>query len=349
LTELELESELDIEKEPPVEYSKEKLDAAQKEMDDCQRKYTRTYGEVIANTDMVQNDRSRLEQTEDFKTLARHVLPAVFQKIDFKEAEVWQKITEYMDDILHKNAEINKNKLVKVRALMQELHTEIGRQTNILREVGNMLNRREAEISGGLYASLKNEQDSRIGVEWIAQFLDDMPAINEGLWDNSIQAYLSDREQRLQVSIDELIIGEYRRYTDHPLPRITIDELLSPFSYYKPNYKIRTASGITNSGSTGQTYTAMALLCIAKLSMMKKDQKLKSEGLRFMSIDEAVGIGSNLEMLEKIAKEYGYQIFSLSIPLNYVNEGKQHIYRLFKAIGEEFINKHPVAIFSNEA
>lgn len=82
--------------------------------------------------------------------------------------------------------------------------------------------------------------------------------------------------------------------------------------------------------------------------MMKKDQALKSEGLRFMSIDEAAGIGSNLEMLEKIAKQYGYQVFSLSIPLNHVNEGEQHIYRLYKAEGEEFINKHPVAIFSNE-
>lgn len=349
LAELELESELDIEKEPPVDYSKEKLAAAQKAMGDCQSKYTRAYGEVIANTDMLQNDRSRLEQTEDFKILVRHVLPAIFQKIDFKEAEVWQKITEYMDDILHKNAEINKNKLVKVRDLMQELHTEIGRQTNILREVGNMLNRREAEISGGLKASLKGEPNTRIGVQWITQFLEDMPAINEGLWSNSIQTYLSKREERQRVSIDDLIIGEYRRYTDHPLPHITIDDLLSPFSYYTLNYKIRTASGITNSGSTGQTYTAMALLCIAKLSMMKKDQGHQSDGLRFMSIDEAAGIGSNMGMLEKIAKKYGYQILSLSIPLHRIKEGEQYIYRLFKDTEKEFINKHPVAIFSNEA
>ncbi|MBD2702897.1 hypothetical protein IC229_19780 [Spirosoma sp. BT702] len=347
LTVLELESE-NLEKGLPVDYSKDKLAEAKKAKDDYQNKYIRAYGEVIANPDIVQNDRSRLEQTEDFKILVRHVLPAIFQKIDFKEEDVWQKITEYMDDIIHRNAEINKNKLVKVRDLMQELHTEIGRQTNILREVGNMLNRREAEISGGLKASLKGEPNSRIRVQWITQFLDDMPAINEGLWHNAIQEYLSAREQRQKVSIDELIIDEYKRYTDHPLPQITIDDLLSPFSYYTPNYKIHTASGITNSGSTGQTYTSMALLCIAKLSMMKKDQALKSEGLRFMSIDEAAGIGSNLEMLEKIAKQYGYQVFSLSIPLNHVNEGEQHIYRLYKADGEEFINKHPVAIFSNE-
>ena len=349
LTELELTSELDFENDPPAEYSKEKLAEARIAFDKSDREYDGAYRALIADPNIVANDRSLLEQTKDFKILVRHILPAIFHKIDFKEEEVWQRITEYMDDILHKNAEINKNKLVKVRDLMQDLHTEIGRQTNVLREVGNMLNRREAEISGELKASLKGEQNSRIGVQWITQFLDKMPTINEGLWNNSIQAYLSEREQRQQVSIDDLIIDEYKHYMDHPLPQITIDDLLSPFSYYTLNYKIRTASGITNSGSTGQTYTAMALLCIAKLSMMKKDQKFNSDGLRFMSIDEAAGIGSNLEMLERIAKQYGYQIISLSIPLNHIKEGEQHIYRLYKASGKEFINKHPVAIFSNEA
>lgn len=346
LAELELDTNLNFEKDIVGVFSTERLSIAKKEMDTCKANYTRAYGEAIAN--IVENDRSRLQQTEDFTVLVRHVLPAIFQKIDFKETEVWEKIKEYIDDILHRNAEINKNKLVKVHDLMRELHTEIGRQTNMVREVGNMLKRPEAEISGGLKASLKGDPNERIGINWITQFLDEMPTINEGLWSNSIEAYLSDREQGLQMSIDDLIIDEYKRYSDHPMPQITIEELLSPFAYYTLNYSIRTGSGINNSGSTGQTYTAMALLCIAKLSMMKKDQEYQSEGLRFMSIDEAAGIGSNLDMLELIAKKYGYQILSLSIPLHRIREGEQYIYRLYRASGEEFINKHPVAIFSNE-
>jgi hypothetical protein len=345
LTGLELESTLDFQKEPPSEFSEEKLADAKKSMDALQGKYTRAFGEVVASDDMVQNDRSRLEQTEDFTVLVRHVLPAIFQQIDFNETEVWDKITDYMDEILHKNAELNKNKLVKVRDLLQDLKQEIATQTNNIREVGNMLNKREAEISGGLKASLKSELNDRIGVGWITQFLEDMPDMNEGLWNNAIEGYLNDRQQ---ISIDDLIKDEYRRYTDHPWPQITIEELLSPFSYYSLNYKIRTGSGITNSGSTGQTYTAMALLCIAKLSMMKKEHGHQSDGLRFMSIDEAAGIGSNMDMLETIARKYGYQILSLSIPLHRVREGAQHIYRLYKASGEEFINKHPVANFSQQ-
>lgn len=345
LIELELESTLDFQKESPPKFSKDKLDAAKKNVDALQGKYTRAFGEVVASDDMVQNDRSRLEQTEDFTVLVRHVLPAIFQQIDFKETEVWDRIKEYMEDILHRNAEINKNKLVKVRDLLQDLKQEIATQTNNIREVGNMLNKREAEISGGLKASLKSELNDRIGVDWITQFLEDMPDMNEGLWNQAIEGYLNDRQQ---ISIDDLIKDEYKRYTDHPMPQITIEELLSPFSYYFLNYKIRTGSGITNSGSTGQTYTAMALLCIAKLSMMKKEQEHQSDGLRFISIDEAAGIGSNMDMLETIAKKYGYQILSLSIPLHRVREGAQHIYRLYKASGEEFINKHPVANFSQQ-
>ncbi len=349
LTELELAGDLNPEQVEPEGFSEEKVNEARKDFEEKNEQYAIAFGKLIANTNIVENDLSRLEQTKDFKTLVTHVLPGIFRKVNFEESEVMQKISEYLDEINRKNAEITKNKLVHIRDLMQELHKEVARQTNAVRIIDNELNKEEAQISGGLKASLKDAKDTRIQAKWISDFLDKMPAINEGLFDPANQAYFNEAEQKGQVSIEDHIIDGYKRYTDHPLPQVAIEQLLSPFSYYNLNYSIRTASDLKNSGSTGQTYTAMALLCLAKISMIQKEQQIKELGLRFMSIDEAAGIGSNFDMLKRIARKYGYQILSLSIPLNHINEGEQHIYRLYKIEEREYVNHHPIAILSTEA
>lgn len=349
LTELELAGDLKPEQVVMEDFLEEKVAEAKKDFEAKNEQYATAFGILIADANIVENDLSRLKQTKDFKTLATHVLPGIFRKVNFEESEVMQKISEYLDEINQKNAEITKNKLVHIRDLMQDLHKEVARQTNAVRIIDNELNKEEAQISGGLKASLKDAKDTRIQAKWISDFLDKMPTINEGLFDPANQAYFNEAEQRGQVSIEDHIIDGYKRYTDHPLPEVTIEQLLSPFSYYNLDYSIRTASGLKNSGSTGQTYAAMALLCLAKISMIQKEQQVKELGLRFMSIDEAAGIGSNFDMLKRIARKYGYQILSLSIPLNHISEGEQHIYRLYKIEGQEYVNHHPVAILSTEA
>lgn len=65
-----------------------------------------------------------------------------------------------------------------------------------------------------------------------------------------------------------------------------------------------------------------------------------------MAIDEAEGIGSNFDMLSKIAKRFDYQIISLSINPNKLKKENQYIYRLTKIEEEERANHHPSVIFS---
>jgi imidazole glycerol phosphate synthase subunit HisF len=80
----------------------------------------------------------------------------------------------------------------------------------------------------------------------------------------------------------------------------------------------------------------LALLCIARLSIIdsdrlsRKDRKIR-KGVRFMTIDEVAGLGENFDMLYELAKNYDYQILTMTIdPIGRFEEGKQNIYTLRK-------------------
>jgi hypothetical protein len=65
-----------------------------------------------------------------------------------------------------------------------------------------------------------------------------------------------------------------------------------------------------------------------------------------MPIDEAEGLGSNYDMLSSLAKEFDYQVISLSIsPLGKFREGEQYLYMLHKNMEESLdVNNEPFAI-----
>jgi DNA repair protein SbcC/Rad50 len=110
-------------------------------------------------------------------------------------------------------------------------------------------------------------------------------------------------------------------------------------------------SGTSNVGSTGQTTTALALLCIARLSELHKDENANDlPGIRFMPLDEALDLGSNYDVLYNIALNKKYQIISMSIyPLENMQDNLQYWYMLNENPNQEDkINYPPFAVFSND-
>jgi len=68
-----------------------------------------------------------------------------------------------------------------------------------------------------------------------------------------------------------------------------------------------------------------------------------------MTIDEVAGLGENFDMLYELAKNYDYQILTMTIdPIGRFEEGKQNIYTLRKNNNPEFhnVNPTPLAQFS---
>ena len=108
------------------------------------------------------------------------------------------------------------------------------------------------------------------------------------------------------------------------------EDLLNPKNYFDIKFEMESDDGEKNVGSAGQTYAVTAMLCVARLSLVEKKEKGRQHsGLRFMPIDEAEGIGSNFDLLERIAEAKDYQLISMSInPLDDFRDGEQYLYIL---------------------
>jgi len=292
----------------------------------------------------LQDNSEQFENDKNFMELVRLLLPhSLFKQISFVEAAVIPKILEHLEEINDDIARLNQNKLRSIRDILQVLRSAINDQVSHSRKMNSFFKEDYMVISGENTASLKPELRKDISLQWINDFLANIGQLDYGIFDheNSLTSKMDDLP-----TIEEKILSAYKEYSSTPLPNVTVRELLNPFSYYTLDYKLLTKSGKKNSGSTGQTYSSIALLCIAKLSLIKDGKVNTNPGLRFLSIDEAEGIGSNFDMLKDLAEEFDYQVISIGINPNKLSRKNQYIYRLSKRKDHDRINHHPSVIFS---
>lgn len=121
---------------------------------------------------------------------------------------------------------------------------------------------------------------------------------------------------------------------------IEFKDLLNPKSYFDLDITLTDEFKNEIPGSTGETYSAIVLLGIARLS---KVQEKKRKGLRFIILEELANLDStNFNVFPEIAKEYNYQILTMTPkPYNSDSEDGWYLYHLIK--GKEDINiNYPV-------
>ncbi|MAD97943.1 MAG: hypothetical protein CMB99_11515 [Flavobacteriaceae bacterium] len=314
---------------------------SEKKHENAKKKYSEQFkGILIGN--QIDEEINQFGKDQNFLDLVRVLLPQeLFRDISFDESAVVPKIMEYLEKINDANARINQNKLIKIRDLLQKLQSKVNSQVSHCKRINAFLKEDYAQITSSNKASLKSKLRDDISLEWISDFLTSLSQLEYGLFerDNSLTSKLEELP-----TLEEKILLAYKEHSKAPMTNPKVKELLNPYSYYTLDYKLVTQNGKKNSGSTGQTYTSLALLCIAKLSLIKEKNNLDNRALRFLSIDEAEGIGSNFDTLKDIALEYDYQIISLGINPNKLSESNQYIYRLSKREDEERINHHPSVI-----
>jgi len=126
-----------------------------------------------------------------------------------------------------------------------------------------------------------------------------------------------------------------------------VEDILNPKSYFDLDFDIKLESGESNAGSQGQTYTANALLGLARLSLIETKNR---SGIQIMPIDEAEGLGNNYNMLHELAKMEKYQIISMSIETaGEIEDGEQYIYLMNENnLADDSTYVPPLGIFSEE-
>jgi len=92
--------------------------------------------------------------------------------------------------------------------------------------------------------------------------------------------------------------------------RVAVEDLLNPKRYFVLKAKLTDKNGKDIPGSTGESYTAVALLGIARLSIVQDGDR---PGLRFIILEESATLDNvNFSLFPDIARQYGYQIITMT-------------------------------------
>jgi hypothetical protein len=264
----------------------------------------------------------RFQGSEDFIALSKEILPDILtRRIINDEIDVLQQIKEYLTEITDKYTEFSDVKL----NILKEIFSEVrDRSIEYLTEIAEISNYflRNGQISQGISLNIKHNYSDAYPIEWIDNFV---TRLEEKATYTDLFASLGEK-----ISIEEMMREAYLQ-CGGKARRIDVKYLLNPKSYFNIDFSMRKSDGTINSGSTGQTYAAIALLCIARLSLIEKKVtggKL-AKGLRIMPIDETENIGSNFKMLEEIAQKSDYQLVVISRhPLDDSSEKGRYQYML---------------------
>lgn len=139
-------------------------------------------------------------------------------------------------------------------------------------------------------------------------------------------------------------IEEFFRKSARLTDRLPIEKLLSPKTYFDLSVSLTDEDDREISGSTGETYSAIALLGIARLSIT---QTTNRRGLRFIILEELGSLdNTNFNTFPGIAKDFDYQIVTMA-PRPYVTglSDEWYAHHLLKGKEDTQINLCPSASY----
>lgn len=121
--------------------------------------------------------------------------------------------------------------------------------------------------------------------------------------------------------------------------KVPIAQLLDPKTYFHIYASLEDEFGEDVSGSTGESYSAIALLAVARLST----QKDKPKGLRFIILEELGSLDdTNFNIFPDIAEEFHYQIITMAPrAFNIGLSDEWYAHHLIKGKVSDKINYYP--------
>ena len=286
------------------------------------------------------HDKYKYEQEDDWRKIARGLLPEVFKTTEITEEQFSSEIDERLQNIIDQNTVIGDRKIELLNDVFSKVEGAFSQFSNEIDNLRAFFNGNDKRITGGYKVNLKFDRSQDYPVNWISTFKKQMR--EESLNRTGLFKIVDEG-----IDFKEIIQNCFKQCGGKKAnPKI--QDLLNPKKYFELSFSLQ-KDNIKNSGSTGQVYSAIALLCIARISLIERDEGGKRrKGVRFMPVDEAEGLGSNYEMLSKIAKKEDYQIISMSInPVGEFEDGSHYIYMLNEPEDETVrINGMPFAQFT---
>ncbi|RXK87030.1 hypothetical protein [Filimonas effusa] len=243
--------------------------------------------------------------------LAHKLLPTIFPTQQLQEELIGEQIEKRLTELANDLQSIGSRKIEILHNVFSEVHKAYNEYLTKVQRIARYLS--SNEITGGNYATLQHKPAPGYPEDWMKIFRKRLTHEMQ-----EVGLFASAHKQ----DISEIMLSVFREANGDRNAKI--EDLLNPRSYFDLLFEIKLENGQSNSGSNGQTYTANALLCLARLSLIEDKEHV---GIRVMPIDEAEGLGGNYEMLHALAKKEGYQIITMSIDTaGDINNDGQYIY-----------------------
>lgn len=299
------------------------------------------YNDIVTKY-ITDENQSRFLDSDSFLVLCKEILPDIFtHRIVNNETDVLEQIKDYLIEISNKYSEFSDVKLNILKEIFIQVREASYGYLSEISEISNYFSQNDCQISQGVKLELKHSYSDIYPIDWIDKFIEiiEEKAMHTGLFE-----LIGNK-----IGIEEMMKEAYFQ-SGGKAKKIDIKQLLNPKSYFNIDFKMKKNDGSINSGSTGQTFAAIALICIARLSLIEKRERGNKlpKGLRIMPIDETENIGSNFKMLEKIASEHDYQLVVISRhPLDDDNNAGRYQYLLNGQINGDKIGTF--AIFSEDS
>lgn len=178
-------------------------------------------------------------------------------------------------------------------------------------------------ISERFYFNIEFIPIPSMSIDWINEFEEKRVSFSNELNFND------------SVPVEEVIEDVFKKMTGHK-NRIKLSDLLNPKSYFELKTGMIDEDGVKNSGSTGESYTAIVLLGIGRLSIVPQ----KHEGLRFIILEEIANLDkTNFGTFPSIAEKLGYQILTMTpSPYSSDNQSGWYLHHLIKTSSKEQLN-----------
>lgn len=277
------------------------------------------------------------DETIAIGKLAHYLLPTVFPTAEIDEELINNSIVERLSRLTQNIQEIGSRKIEILGSIFNEVYRIYSNYLTKVSKIDAYLKNKKKAITGGNRASLTSKASIQYPTSWLTTF---RKQLNTQMSHTGLFSGLEE-----EIDINEMMVKAFRQFGGNA--KAEPDDLMNPKSYFDLEFDLKLDNDESNSGSNGQTYTANALLSLARLSLIEEKNK---NGIKIMPIDEAEGLGSNYDMLHELAKTEKYQILTMAIETaGEITENDQYIYIMNENnLADMDTYVPPLGIFSDE-
>ena len=198
----------------------------------------------------------------------------------------------------------------------------------------------EQKVSDTFQFKVEFEPRKDINIDWIDKMRERSRVHRDGVNLFTSSENLPSAENTPENLIKKIANIFYRN------AKVDVFQLLNPKFYFNLNVKMEDEEGNKNIGSGGQAYTALALFCIGRLSIVQKNQEIR-QGVKFIILEEMLNIDdTNFNIFPEIARQYGYQLITMTTkPFGSYTNSEWFLHMLVRGKEKKDENYTPMSFF----